>query len=135
MLCDCGGSNNARYYLFKEELQKLSDELNLEIRIAHYPPYTSKYNPIEHLLFPHITRACQGVIFKSVEIVNDLIAKTKTSTGLKVVTNILNKTFETGRKVANDFKDNMRIQFDELLPQWNYKAVPASSVVSGLIKS
>ena len=135
LLCDCGGSNNARYYLSKEELQKLSDELNLEIRIAHYPPYTSKYNPIEHLLFPHITRACQGVIFKSVEIVNDLIAKTKTSTGLKVVTNILNKTFETGRKVASDFKDNMRIQFDEFLPHWSYTAVPASSIVSGLIKS
>ena len=86
-------------------------------------------------MFPHITRACQGVIFKSVEIVNDLIAKTKTFTGLKEVTNILTKTFETRRKVANDFKDNMRIQFDEFLPQWNYTAVPASLVVSGLIKS
>ena len=117
LLCDCGGSNNARYYLFKEELQKLSDELNIQIRIAHYPPYTSKYNPIEHLLFPHVTRACQGVIFKSVELVNDLIAKTKTSTGLKVVTNILTKTFETGRKVADDFKDNIRIRFDDFLPQ------------------
>jgi len=135
LLCDCGGSNNARYYLFKEELQKLSDELNLDIRIAHYPPYTSKYNPIEHRLFPHITKACQGVIFKSVELVNNLIAKTKTTTGLKVVTNILNKTFETGRKVSDGFKENMRIQFDEYLPQWNYTAVPASSVVSGLIKS
>jgi len=135
LLCDCGGSNNARYYLFKEELQKLSDELNLDIRIAHYPPYTSKYNPIEHRLFPHITKACQGVIFKSVELVNNLIAKTKTTTGLKVVTNILNKTFETGRKVSDGFKENMRIQFDEYLPQWNYTAVPDVSVVSGLIKS
>ncbi len=135
LLCDCGGSNNARYYLFKEELQKLADELNLEIRIAHYPPYTSKYNPIEHLLFPHVTKACQGVIFKSVELVNHLMAKTKTSTGLKVVTNILNKTFETGRKVSDGFKENMRIQFDEFLPQWNYTAVPDGSVVSGLIKS
>ena len=32
---------------FKEALQALSNELGLEIRIAHYPPYTSKYNPIE----------------------------------------------------------------------------------------
>ena len=31
--------------------------------MAHYPPYCSKYNPIEHRLFPHVTRACQGVIF------------------------------------------------------------------------
>ena len=135
LLCDCGGSNNARYYLFKEELQKLADELNIEIRIAHYPPYTSKYNPIEHRLFPHVTRACQGVIFKSVKLVNHLMAKTKTSTGLKVVTNILNKTFETGRKVAGDFKEKMRIKFDEYLPQWNYSAIPAGPEVSGLIKS
>ncbi|MDQ7090296.1 MAG: hypothetical protein Q9M50_06570 [Methylococcales bacterium] len=52
LLCDCGGSNNARYYIFKEDLEKLSEELKINIRIAHYPPYTSKYNPIEHRLFP-----------------------------------------------------------------------------------
>ena len=86
-------------------------------------------------MFPHITKACQGVIFKSVELVNDLIAKTQTSTGLKVVTNILNKTFETGRKVASDFKENMRIQFDEYLPEWNYVAIPDNGVVSDVIKS
>ncbi len=129
LLCDCGGSNNARYYIFKEDLQKLSEELKIKIRIAHYPPYTSKYNPIEHRLFPHVTRACKGVIFKSVELVNNLMAKTKTSTGLKVFTSILKKTFKTGRKVADDFKENMRIKFDEFLPQWNYVAVPLSSVV------
>ena len=135
LLCDCGGSNNARYYLFKEDLQKLSDELNIEIRIAHYPPYTSKYNPIEHRLFPHITRACKGVVFKSIELVNDLIAETKTSTGLKVFTSILDKTFKTGRKVAHDFRQNMRIQFDEYLPQWNYVAVPLAIAGSEVIKS
>lgn len=124
LLCDCGGSNNARYYIFKEDLQKLSDELNIEIRIAHYPPYTSKYNLIEHRLFPHITRACKGIIFKSVDIVNEVMSKTKTSTGLKVFTSILDKVFETGRKVADGFKENMRIKFDEFLPQWNYVAVP-----------
>jgi len=135
LLCDCGGSNNARYYLFKEELQKLSNELKIAIRITHYPPYTSKYNPIEHRLFPHITRACQGVIFKTVELVNEFMAKAKTSTGLKVFTTILNKTFKTGRKVADDFKQNIQIQFDEYLPQWNYVAIPEKSVVSDVIKS
>jgi hypothetical protein len=135
LLCDCGGSNNARYYLFKEELQKLSDQLNITLRIAHYPPYTSKYNPIEHRLFPHITRACQGVIFNTVELVNDYMAKAKTTTGLKVFTSILKRTFETGRKVANDFKKKMRIQFDDYLPQWNYVAFPEKSVVSDVIKS
>jgi hypothetical protein len=64
-------------------LQAWVNELGIEIRIAHYPPYTSKYNPIEHRLFPDLTRVCQGVIFESVEMVNDLMAKAKTLTGLK----------------------------------------------------
>ncbi|MDM8562004.1 hypothetical protein QUF54_01465 [Candidatus Marithioploca araucensis] len=124
LLCDCGGSNNARYYIFKEDLQKLSNELNIEIRIAHYPPYTSKYNPIEHRLFPHMTRACKGAIFKTVEIANNLIGKTSTSKGLKVFSSILEKTFETGRQYADDFKENMKIKFDDFLPKWNYVATP-----------
>ena len=100
LLCDCGGSSNARYYIFKEELRKLSDELDIEIRIAHYPPYTSKYNPIEHRLFPHITRVCEGVVFKSIDIVNEVMRKTKTSTGLKVFTSVLDRIFKTGRKIS-----------------------------------
>ena len=64
VLCDGGGSNSATRYVFKEELQKLANRLGIEIRIAHYPPYCSKYNPIEHRLFPHVTRACRGVIFR-----------------------------------------------------------------------
>ena len=123
-LCDRGGSDNARCYIFKEDLQKLSDELNIEIRIAHYPPYTSEYNPIEHRLSPHITRACKGAIFKTVDMANDLTGRDSTSKGLKVFSSVLDKTFETGREYADDFKKNMKIKFDEFLPKWNYVAVP-----------
>jgi hypothetical protein len=125
VLCDGGGSNSSRQYLFKEDLQHLSDEIGVEIRIAHYPPYCSKYNPIEHRLFPHVTRACQGVIFTSIELVKELMEKTQTSTGLKAFVCILDKVYETGRKVVENFKENMRIVFDEILPGWNYCAVPA----------
>ena len=124
LLCDGGGSNSANRYLFKEELQKLADQLKLAIRVAHYPPYCSKYNPIEHRLFPHVTRACQGVVFHTVEIVRDLVARTTTSTGLGVTVDILNKACETGKKYARGFKQNMRILFDAHLPKWNYQAVP-----------
>jgi len=123
-LCDCGGGDNARYYIFKEDLQKLSDELNIEIRIALFPPYTSEYNPIEHRLSPHIARACKGAIFKTVDIADDLIGRASTSKGLKVFSSVLDKTFETGRKYADDFKENMKIKFDDFLPKWNYVAVP-----------
>jgi len=125
LLCDGGGSNSSSRYVFKEELQKLADRLRLEIRVAHYPPYCSKYNPIEHRLFPHVTRACQGVVFHTVQVVKELMEKTKTRTGLEVTVDILDKTYEIGRKCAKGFKKNMKIVFDSFLPKWNYRAIPA----------
>jgi hypothetical protein len=124
ILCDGGGSNSAKQHLFKEDLRRLADRLGLEIRVAHYPPYCSKHNPIEHRVFPHVTRACQGVIFHTVDIAKRFIAQTKTTTGLHVTVGILKKVYATGRKCAADFKENMRIVFDAHLPKWNYRALP-----------
>jgi DDE family transposase len=127
LLCDGGGSNSASQYLFKEDLQRLVDRLGIEIRVAHYPPYCSKYNPIEHRLFPHLTRACQGVIFESVELAKELMEKARTSTGLRVTVDILDQVYRTGRKYAAGFKKEMKLVFDEVLPKWNYRALPGGS--------
>lgn len=124
VLCDGGGSNSATRYVFKEALQKLANRLGIEIRIAHYPPYCSKYNPIEHRLFPHVTRACRGVIFRTLETVRYYISRTSTETGLTIRVGILEKTYETGRKCAEGFKSSMKIAFDKKLPKWNYRAIP-----------
>jgi hypothetical protein len=124
VLADGGGSNSSRHYIFKEDLQKLANDIGIEIRVAHYPPYTSKYNPIEHKLFCHVTRACAGAIFTSIELVKELIEKTSTSTGLKVYASITDKIYKTARKAQEDFKKQMPIVFDESLGQWNYRAVP-----------
>jgi hypothetical protein len=124
VLCDGGGSNSAAMYLFKEDLQKLANRLGIEIRVAHYPPYCSKYNPIEHRLFPHLTRACRGVIFHTLETVRYYMAKAATATGLTVKVGILDGAYETGRKYAKGFKKTMKIVFDKFLPKWNYRAVP-----------
>ena len=129
ILCDGGGSNSSRHDIFKQDLQELADELEIEIRIAHYPPYCSKYNPIEHRLFPHVTRACQGVLFTSIKLVKELMEKTTTRKGLKVFVGIMDKVYETGRKAADDFKQTMRIVFDDFLPAWNYRAIPANQTV------
>jgi len=124
MLMDGGGSNSSRHYIFKQDLQALVEEIGIEIRIAHYPPYTSKWNPIEHRVFPHITRSLQGVILTTHQLMKELIEKTTTKTGLKVVACIVNKVYKTGRKVAKGFKESMRIVFDEKMRAWNYVAIP-----------
>ena len=125
LLCDGGGSNSSNKYLFEEDLQGLADRLGIEIRVAHYPPYCSKYNPIERRLFPHVTRACQGVLFDSVATVKRLLEKTSTATGLGVVVEVLDKVYQTGRAYTEGFKESMKIVFDALLPKWNYRAVPS----------
>jgi hypothetical protein len=127
VLCDGGGSNSATMYLFKEDLQKLANRLGIEIRVAHYPPYCSKYNPIEHRLFPHLTRACRGVIFQTLKTVQYYMAKAETTTGLKVKVNVLETVYKTGRKYAAGFKKDMKIVFDKVLPKWNYRAVPKTT--------
>ena len=124
MLCDSGGSNSHYHNIFKAELQKVVGGLGVEIRVAHYPSYASRWNPIEHGLFCHITRALQGVIFKSYKLVKELIEKAIMKTGLSVKANIMKKVYQTGRKVVDNFKEAIRIVFDEKLGKWNYRAVP-----------
>ena len=123
-LCDCGGSNSATKHLFKQDLQDLVNELGLEIRVAHFPSYCSKYNPIERRFFPHVGRACQGLLLETLDTAVRLMRKAATSTGLKTTVNVIRSEYETGREAAQEFKDNMPILFDELLPKWNYRATP-----------
>jgi len=124
LLCDGGGSNSAHKHLFKEDLQGVANDVGLPIRVAHYPAYCSKFNPIERRLFSHVTRACQGVVFDSLHTVLGLIQKTKTQQGLAVTVRVVDKLYETGRKVSDAFKQHMPIVFDSVLPKWNYRAVP-----------
>ncbi|MGB0930337.1 MAG: ISAzo13-like element transposase-related protein, partial [Chitinophagales bacterium] len=125
ILCDGGGSNGCRNYVFKQAIQKFADSTGLTIRIAHYPAYCSKYNPIEHRVFPHLTRALSGFMLDTVQTVKQLIEqRAKTKTGLKVVANIIHGIYEKGKKATKEFLENMPIVFDEFLPKWNYVAVP-----------
>ena len=130
ILCDCGGSNSYRHFIFKEDLQRLVDKLDMPIRVAHYPPYCSKYNPIEHRLFPHITRACQGVIFHTLQIVKRVVRKTSTRTGLRTTLNVIDRLYEAQRKASQEFKQAMPILFDNFLPDWNYTALPNSLITA-----
>ena len=127
ILVDSGGSNSYRHHIFKEELQSLVNDIGIEIRIAHYPPYASKWNPIEHRLFPHVTRAMAGVIFRSIGLVKNLIEGTHTKTGLQVRVNIIDKVYEKSKKASADLYENGTIIFDKILGQLNYRVIQAAS--------
>jgi len=124
LLCDGGGSNGARRLLFKEELQRVADRTDMILRVAHYPPGCSKYNPIEHRLFPHVTRKLQGIFLKSVEIFRDLARQTTTASGLHVFARTLHGLYEIGQRATARMAQQLRILFDPILPRWNYVVLP-----------
>lgn len=126
LLCDGGGSNSVRTYLFKADLQALANRLGRTFHVLHYPPYCSKWNPIEHRLFPHLSRACRGMILSSVELVKQLMERAGTRTGLQVVVEIVRTEYATGRKVAQEVKESLNLHRDDVLPQLNYRIKPAA---------
>jgi DDE family transposase len=128
LLCDGGGSNGSRSNLFKAEIQKLSNEAGLKFRVAHYPSYCSKYNPIEHRLFPAVTRAWSGIMLDSVKTAKKLLNNrpVQSKPGLRIVAHIVQRTFLTGKKLDDNFWNNSNINFDKILPKWNYRICPIS---------
>lgn len=127
ILCDAGGANSYRHHIFKVELQKLVNEINLPLKIVHYPPYTSKWNPIEHRVFPHVTRALEGIPLNSVDEAKKYIESATTKTGLTVLADIISKTYEKGKKIAKDYLDHLKIKYDESIPQLNYTISPVNT--------
>jgi len=121
VLCDAGGGNSYRHYAFKKAILLLAKKIGVNFIICHYPPYASKWNPIEHRLFAHVHRAMQGVVFTDYNIVKELIEKTKTKTGLKVVARIHLKDYPIGIKTLKSEIDFSRIQFNQQIPKLSYR--------------
>ncbi|RPH37674.1 MAG: ISAzo13 family transposase, partial [Desulfobulbaceae bacterium] len=121
---DGGGSNGSRVRLWKLELQQLSNELGLTIRVSHFPPGTSKWNKIEHRLFSHISMNWRGKPLVSHEVIVNLIAATTTRKGLNVRSELDQKSYPKGVKVTDEEFAAIRILRDEFHGEWNYSIMP-----------
>ena len=121
---DSGGSNGARVRLWKWELQKLADEIGLEISVCHFPPGTSKWNKIEHRLFSFISLTWKGQPLLNYETVVNLIGATTTKSGLKVQAILDTNEYEKGVKVSKDQMNDIRIRQHQVHPAWNYTISP-----------
>ena len=124
IMADGGGSNGSRVRLWKLELQSLADELNLPIRVCHFPPGTSKWNKIEHRLFSYISMNWRGRPLVSHEVIVNLIAATTTSKGLKVRAAIDPTAYPKGIKVTDAEFAAIQLDRDDFHGEWNYVISP-----------
>lgn len=127
IMCDGGGSNSSSHRIVKHELMNLADRLNMNLLVMHYPPYCSKFNPIEHRLFSHITRSWKGAPLMSINDAAQRAAGTTTTKGLTVHVNINKETYEIQRPIDDSYEERVaqKIVFHAQLPRWNYLIKPS----------
>ena len=125
ILADGGGSNSCTARAWKFNLQhRLCNRHGLRVTVAHYPPATSKWNPIEHRLFCEISKNWAGRPLDSYETILKYLRTTRTATGLRVRAHLVKRTYKTGVKVTKAQMHELRLTPDDVLPKWNYTIEP-----------
>jgi hypothetical protein len=124
ILCDSGGANGHRHHLFKKLLQKSARKIGKKLVICHYPPYCSKYNPIERRLFAQVHRTIKETILADLEQVKRLMEKTTTKTGLSVEVRINNTFYPLKQTSLAEEVDEKRILRHPTLPKLSYTILP-----------
>jgi hypothetical protein len=125
ILADAGGSNNCRYWLWKQQVQvQLVDQFGIEVMICHYPTGASKWNPIEYRLFSQISRNWAGKPLRTWNIMLNYIRGTVTETGLHVKAVLVDRVFEKKKTVSAEARASLCLQRRSVCPTWNYTIKP-----------
>ena len=129
---DAGGSNGSRLRLWKWELQKFADETGRALAVCHFPPGTSKWNKVEHRLFSFISSNWRGEPLRDYETIVNLIARTTTAKGLKVICRLDRRKYATGRRISDDAMKHINLERDRFHGDWNYVIKPHRTAVRKL---
>ena len=124
ILCDSGGANGHRHHLFKKLLQELARKIGKKLVICHYPPYCSKYNPIERRLFAQVHRTIKETILTDLEQVQALMKKTATKTGLRVEVRLNQKYYPLKQPSLAEEIDQKRLLRHPTMPKLSYTILP-----------
>ena len=124
LLCDSGGANGHRHHLFKKLLQGLARKIGKKLVVAHYPPYCSKYNPIERRLFAQVQRTIAATILTDLGQVKKLMEKTGTKTGLRVKVRLNAQDYPLKQPSRAEDIAEQRILRHPTLPKLSYTILP-----------
>ena len=125
ILADSGGSNSCRSRVWKEQLQRnLSDRYGLTVTVCHYPTGCSKWNPIEHRMFSHISINWAGTPLRTFDAMLSCLRGTSTESGLKISASMVEGTYKKGKKVTDAEMSNLNMQAHEVCAKWNYSFKP-----------
>jgi hypothetical protein len=117
---DAGGSNSYRSHVWKHQLQRVADKLDMSIHVSHFPPGTSKWNKVEHCLFSFISINWRGRPLRTYETVINLIGNTTNRGGLVVRVRLDRRRYPTGKKISKKELRELKVEREEFHGEWNY---------------
>jgi hypothetical protein len=109
---DNGPENHSRRTQFMYRLTALADECQLSIDLAYYPPYHSKYNPVERV-WGVLEQHWNGTLLDSITTVMHL-AQTMTYNHVSPVVKLLTTTYATGVKLTQKAMAELEQRFERL---------------------
>ncbi len=126
---DNGPENHSRRKQFMLRLLAFAQHYGLTIRLAYYPPYHSKYNPVERC-WGILENHWNGALLDSLEAVL-AFAASMTWKGCHPVVELVSTVYQTGVTLSKDGMDQVEAQLERLpaLGKWFVNiigAVPAT---------
>lgn len=121
---DGGPATRSNRTQFIKRMVELAREIGIKIRLVYYPPYHSKYNPIERC-WAALERYWNGAILDKVETALQWAANMKWK-GIKPIVHLVTESYEKKIKVCRkdlkQYKDFWHPS--ETLPKWDITITP-----------
>jgi len=121
---DNGPENSSRRTQFMKRLTQFADEFQISVQLAYYPPYHSKYNPVERgwgVLEQH----WNGSLLDTVDTVVKF-AQTMKWKGNNPTVKLVQKTYQRGVRLTKKAMDQLEKRFKRMqgLEKWFVKISP-----------
>ena len=121
---DNGPENHSRRTQFMQRLVDFVQHYHVTVRLGYYPPYYSKYNPIERC-WGILENHWNGTWLDSIDTVLQF-AKTMTWQGKHAIVALVTTAYETGITLTKDAMQRVEAQIKRLpvLGKWFVDIVP-----------
>jgi hypothetical protein len=125
---DNGPESSGRRTQFLKRMVALADHIGKPIQLLYYPPYHSKYNPIERC-WGILEQHWNGAKLSNVETMLEW-AKSMTWKGLNPIVTLSRKVYEKGISLTKEAMREIeaRLIRNSILPKWDILVLPASMV-------
>jgi transposase len=126
---DNGPENHSRRTQFMRRIVDFVQQYRVTVRLAYYPPYHSKYNPIERC-WGILENHWNGTLLDSIDAVLQCAA-TMTWKGMHPVVTLVTTTYQTGVTLTKDAMEAVETQLTRLprLKNWFVDVVYSPALI------